>query len=216
MTDAREKYEQSLKVFSGPPSSSGKQLLAAICLTKLGDYPEAQKAYSTSLRSALVDRLWHLSGEINELVDTLVLSNDSSLLPRVLDEVEAYKLDRRGDALYPLYAYAITCLLVGEDDRANDHVVGLLNKPKIKDTFATGLTIRAIVERDQSAFEAALDGLLRAHRGRAKFGGLRETPEGYLCLPAMALSKLALDRGMQVELDNEYLSRGYLDHLLSR
>ena len=216
MTDAREKYEQSLQVFSGAPSSSGKQLLAAICLTKLGDYREAQRTYSTSLRSALEDRLWHLSGEVHRLVDTLILSNESSMFPRVLGEVEAYKLDRRRDALYPLYAYAIACLLAGEDERATDYVPGLLKKPRIKDTFAMGETIRAIVDHDQTVFDTALGALLRAHRGMAKFGALRETPEGFLCLPAMSLSKLALDRGMQVVLESEYLSRDYLDYLLNR
>ena len=47
----------------------------------------------------------------------------------------------------------------------------------------------------------------------AKFGGLRETPEGYLCLPAMALAKVAIDRGMAVGVENEYLSKGYLEFL---
>ena len=103
MIDAKGKYERALKVFSQPPSSAGKQLMVAICFTKLGHYPDAQQTYSASLRSALEDRLWHLSGQVNELVDALVLSNESSLFPRVLDEVEAYKLDPRGDALLPLY-----------------------------------------------------------------------------------------------------------------
>jgi hypothetical protein len=55
--------------------------------------------------------------------------------------------------------------------------------------------------------------LLLAHRGMAKFGGLRETPEGYLCLPAMALSKVALDCGMVVNVESEFFSQGYLEYL---
>ena len=213
MLDAREKYERSLEVWSKPPSSSGKQLMVAICLTKLGRFPDARRSYSTSLQSALEDRLWHLSGEINRLVETFLLSNESELLPRVLDEVEVYKLDPRGNALLPLHTYGLVCLLCGKDERANDYVPGLLKKPRIKDTFAMGGTIKSIIERDQAGFDAALGGLLNAHRGKAKFGGLRETPEGYLCLPAMSLARLALERGMQVELASEYLSREYLNYI---
>lgn len=48
----------------------------------------------------------------------------------------------------------------------------------------------------------------------AKFGGLRETAEGFLCLPAMSLAKVALARKMAVDAHSEYLSSGYLDYLL--
>jgi hypothetical protein len=214
MINEKEKYEQALKVFSEPPTGSWKQLMVAICLTKLGDYPNALHHYALSLRSSLEDRLWHLSGEVNELVDTLVLSNESSLVSRVLDEVEEYKLDPRGDSLLPLYAYALACLITSRDEMAGDYVPGLLKKPKIKDTFAMGKTIKAIIGRNQAEFDAAFDDLLRAHRGRAKFGALRETPEGFLCLPAMSLAKMALRRSMKVNSESEYISKGYLDYLL--
>jgi hypothetical protein len=102
------------------------------------------------------------------------------------------------------------------DEKAKDCVPGLLKKPKIKDTFAMGQIIAAIIGRDQLAFDTAMDSLLKAHRGMAKFGGLRETPEGFLCLPGMSLSAIALERGMEVNAESQYLSRGYLDYLLQR
>jgi tetratricopeptide (TPR) repeat protein len=216
MTDIKERYEQALKVFSEPPTNSGKQLMVAICLTKLGDYLNAQHFYTQSLRSSLQDRLWHLSGEPSRLVDTYVLADLSDVLPEVLHEVEEYKLDPRGDSLLPLYAYALACLIMSRDEKAGDYVAGLIKKPKIKDTFAMGTTIKAIIGRNQAEFDAALDDLLRAHRGRAKFGALRETPEGFLCLPAMSLAKMALQRSMNVKSESEYMSKGYLDYLLQR
>jgi hypothetical protein len=45
MSGAKVKYEQALKVFSEPPTNSGKQLMVAICLTQLGDYPNVQHFY---------------------------------------------------------------------------------------------------------------------------------------------------------------------------
>lgn len=73
--------------------------------------------------------------------------------------------------------------------------------------------MQAITKQAQTVLDSALGVVLQAHRGMAKFGALRETPEGYLCLPAMALAKLALDRGMAVSVENEYLSKGYLEFL---
>jgi hypothetical protein len=90
---------------------------------------------------------------------------------------------------------------------------GLFATPKLKDLYAAGQAVQAIMERNQTAFDSALAVVLQAHRGMAKFGGLRETPEGYLCLPAMALTKVAMDRGMVVNVESEYLANGYLQYL---
>jgi tetratricopeptide (TPR) repeat protein len=214
MTDAREKYEQALKVFSEPPTSSGKQLMVAICLTKLGDYPNAQRLYTMSLQRSLEDRLWHLSGEIHRLVDTYVLANQQAFYLQISEQVDAYRLDPRSGSLSSLYAYALIELLSGRYEEAAGYELELLKKPKIKWTFAAGRTIETLIARDQLAFDDALDGLLRAHRGMAKHGGLRETPEGFLCLPAMSLAKMALRRSMKVNSESEYISKGYLDYLL--
>jgi hypothetical protein len=209
----RQRYVQALEVFSKPPADSWKQLMVAICLTKLDDYAGAQKSYGLSLQNALRDRWWHFTGEVYSLVDTYVLANLPDCLSQVSEEVEAYKLDRRGDSLAALYAYSIVCLLLGRDEEATGHVLGLLKKPKVKWTLAAGKTVRALLERDQLALDAALDELLKAHRGMAKVGGLRETPEGFLCLPAMSLSRMAGERGMAVNAESEYLCTGYLEFL---
>jgi tetratricopeptide (TPR) repeat protein len=210
----RQRYEQALDVFGQPPVYAWKQLMVAICLTQLDKYPNAQHYYDLALQGFLKDRRgWHGTSQPNRLVDTYVLASQSSLSSEVWQEVEAYKLDPRGNSLWALYAYAMVRLMLRRDEEAVEYVPGLLKRPKIKDTFAMGRVVKAIIEHDQSAFDAALDGLLKAHRGMAKFGGLRETPEGFLCLPAMSLSKMALERSMKVNAKSEYLSKGYLDYL---
>ena len=93
-------------------------------------------------------------------------------------------------------------------------MAGLFNKPKVKYTFAAGRIIKSVIEHCQPGFDEALSDLLKAHRGMAKFGGLRETPEGFLSLSAMSLSKIALERGLEVNVESEYLAQGYLDYLL--
>lgn len=211
----RQRYEQALEVFKEAPHYPWKQLMVAICLTQMGRYPNARHFYGLAIRGFLKDRrAWHGSSEPNLLVDTFVLANQPGLYPQVLEEVEAYKLDPRGKSLVALYAYVMVHLISGRDEEAGDYVPRLLKKPKVKDIFAVGNIIKAIIKRNQSAFDRAMNDLLKAHQGMAKFGGLQETPEGFLCLPAMSLSKIALERGMEINVESEYLSKRYLDYLL--
>jgi tetratricopeptide (TPR) repeat protein len=214
MDDAeRQRYEQALKFFGKDPDGSFKQLMVAICLTQLGKFPDARDFYGRAIVSSLNDRFWYGTSQPNWLVDTYILANQATLYPEVLKEIEGYKSDPRGMSLMAFYAYALTCLIPGKDEEASDYVSGLLKKPKIKDTFAIGRIIKAIIEHDQLAFDGSLEDLLDAHKRMAKFGSLRETPEGFLCLPAMSLSKMALGRGMQITAESQYLSTGYLEYL---
>lgn len=209
----RERYTQALEAFSQPPTASGKQLMTAICLMKLEDYQGAQHFYRLSLYSAFSDRMWQLSGYVSRFADALILANQPSLSNRVIEEIEAYKLDRKSGSLLALYAFAISNLITDQDEDARDYVRGILNKPKIKWTFAMGMTIEAIINRNQRNLDLAIGELLLAHQRKAKFGDLRETPEGFACLPAMALARLASARGMVVSVESEYFCQDYLDYL---
>lgn len=215
MDDARrQRYEQALDVFGKAADWSPERLMVAICLTQLGKYSNALHFYDLALQGFLKDRrAWYGTGQPNWLVDTFSLAKQPEFYHQVQEEIEAYKLDRRGGSLVALYSYALLRLIAGRDAEADDYVPGLLKKHKVKDTFAMGKTIQAIIARDQPAFDSALDDLLKAHRGMAKFGGLRETPEGFLCLPAMSLSKMALERDLEVNAESEYLSKGYLEYI---
>ena len=219
MADMRKRYEQSLEFLQEEPNRlsilSLKQFMIAICLTQLGRYADAKHLYDLALQSLLADRFWYDTSEPNWLIDIYVSADRPDLYPQVIEEIEAYKLDLRGASLVALYAYAMVCLLSEQDEKAGEYVPDLLERPKVKDTHAMGKTIQAIIDQNQASFDTALDELLLAHRGQAKFGGLRETPEGYLCLPAMSQSKLAWERGLKVNAESEYLSKGYLEYLMA-
>jgi hypothetical protein len=209
----RQKYTQALEVFSQRPDDSYFQLMVAICLTQLGDCSRALQLYRLSLAGALEDRRWQFTGIMHGLVDTYVLANQPGLLPRLSAEVEAYKQDRRGGSLEALYAYSITCLLSARDEEAAVHALGLLKKPKVKWTHAAGKAIQALIERDQPGFDQGLEDLLKAHRGMATIGGIRESPEGFLCLQAMSLARLASERGTAASAESVYLNKDYLRFL---
>jgi hypothetical protein len=220
VVEMKKRWEQSLDALGREPDQafrlSAKQLMTAICLTQLGHYADASHLYSLALQSALSDRFWYHTSQPNWLIDTYVSSDRPDLFSQVLEEIEAYKLDPRGASLVALYSYGMACLLSEQGENAKEHVRGLLQKPRVRTTYAMGKSICAIIEGDQPSFDAALEELLKAHRGQAKFGGLRETPEGYLCLPAMSLSKLAWEKGMTINAESEYLSKGYLEYLIHR
>lgn len=214
MADRTETYSEALEFFEQPPYNSWKQLMVAICLTQLQRYPHAMRFYRLATQNSLQDRFWYRTNQPNWLVDAYKLASRPELLPQVQSQVEAFVTDHGGESLVELYACGMIHLLSGRDEEARGYVSGLLKKSKIKDTFAMGQTIAAIIERDQLAFDMALGNLLKAHHGMARFGGLRETPEGFLCLPGMSLSVIALERGLEVGAESEYLSKGYLDYLL--
>lgn len=210
----RQKCEKALEGYGSAPTWSSDLLKAAICLTKLDKYSNALRSFGLALQRFLEDRFWHRTSQPNWLVDTFTLAHQPELFQQVQEEVEAYKLDPRGNSLVEFYSYALIRLIAGRDEETRDYVPGLLKRRKVKYTYAMGKTIEALIARDQAAFDSSLDDLLKAHRGMAKFGGLRETPEGFLCLPAMSLSKMALERGMELNAESEYLSRDYLNYLL--
>jgi hypothetical protein len=182
----------------------------------LEDYPAAREAFRRTLDDFLnaVNKAWLATNQPNWLADTCVLADQPAFYEqayRLIDQ--AYATHPLGAAPIILYARATLQLAICEDIQALAYARGIPSKPGLKDLYAAGHAVQAIMERDQTALDTSLVVILQAHRGMAKFGGLRETPEGYLCLPAMALAKVALDRGMTANIASEYLSKGYLEYL---
>jgi hypothetical protein len=192
-------------------------LMRAICHTCLGDYGQAQYHYGAALQKAFGHQpLWLGTSQPDWLVHMYVMANTPSSYAETRAVFERNKpTSPWKDALHGIYSDAMFRLIEGRDGEAMQLTPRLLARPKYKDSFAMGKTIAAIVERDQGALDDALSLLLTAHRGMAKFGALRETAEGFLCLSAMSLAKMALDRGMVVNTDSEYVSMGYLEYLLT-
>jgi hypothetical protein len=148
------------------------------------------------------------------LVETLVMAGlYAPWDAEVAREVNGYKLDTRGSSPVAHYAYGLVALVEHAGQQTEPHVMQLARVKKNEWLSSIGRTIEAITKRDQEGFDAALTGLLEAHKRMAKFGAIRESPEGFLSLAGMSLSKLALDRALTVEVESEYLSMGYLRYL---
>jgi hypothetical protein len=209
------KYQRSLEEWAMHPDQGYDQLMDAICRVKLGDLPGAKHHFVLSLNLFLGERrFWMDTSEPQLLMESYMLAGAPTELYRsVRKEIDGYKLDPRGNSGVALYSYATVRLIGGDDEGASSFASALQGRIKVKWLVALGASLQAIVRGDQPTFDSALSSLIGAHRGMAKYGDLRESPEGYLSLAGMSLSKIAMDRGMEVTLASEYLSTEYLQYI---
>ncbi len=210
--DKRQRCIRALEVFRKNPPYPPEQMYVAICHTQLGEYFEALESFRSALMGFLkIPRSW--MGQINWVIDCFILSCQPNLYPRVFDVIEAFATERRR-ALMGYYGSAVIRLIAGEDQDAMLYVPKLLEKTKIKVIFALGKIIDSIIKSDQLSFNDSMKDLLQLHHGMAKHGNLRECPEGFMSLSAMSLLKIGLERGLNINIENEYLSKGYLEFLM--
>ena len=209
------KYENSPKVFEQD------YFKLAICEVILGNYSEAKNLFDRSItRMFGANPYWRASGLPSWLVDIAILSGRTDLYPSVLEELTLYRINGSeythtgGNSPLAHYCYSVMEILLPNSGQISVWIKDLKKRPKYKDLYAAGFTLQAILDRDQDAFTQSLQLLLKAHEGMAKYGELRLTPEGWLCLPAMTLAFLACQENLKVEIENEYLSLGYLAYLL--
>lgn len=195
----------------------------AICEVILGNYSKANSLFSESITAMLgTNPYWRASGQPNWLVDIAILSGRTDLYPSVLEELTLFRTkgstysNTGGNSPLAHYCNSVMEILFSSSGNISDWIKDLKKRPKYKDLYAAGFMLQAILDKDQEAFTQSLKLLLEAYAGMAKHGELRLSPEGWLCLPAMTLAFLACQKGLAIEIENEYLSAGYLKYLLEK
>jgi hypothetical protein len=189
----------------------------AICQIMVGNVQEAYKLFRESFLASLKPPMhWSRSAQPNHLAYVYFLSCEFDYKTAVIKNLFEYrKKERIGENYYAQVAYAIMGLQYPELDWTTKSLTKLQSSPDLKDTYSIGLCVQALEQNDQSGFDNGLTKLLDAHKGMAVHGGLRDTPEGGLCMPAMVLIYLAKLRGMKIELENKYVSQEYIDFIIS-
>ena len=191
-----------------------RQLMIGNCLVRLGLNQAARASYIEALEGYLTHRLmWASGGMINLLVESYLLAGRSDLFAKTAAEADAYRADKRALAPVAQYAFALVELIRGNLDQTQKHVAQLIAKPRFKLTFEAGAAIQELVDRHDEAVPAAIERLLQVHANSAKHGALRDTHERYICLPAMAISILATNIGININSKSEYYSESYLQLL---
>jgi len=212
----REKVKRFLQILD--PEDNQRAFYLGICYTQLGNYFEAQRMFEKSCLAMLQDTyLWKGTGQPNWLVDICVLSGRKDVYPDVLRELDAYKeIPSLGVSPMAMYTYALIEYLIPSGWEISTSIKELLKRQKYKDMFAIGQALQAIDDQNSAAFENAITALLKAHEGMAKYGSLRETPEGLMCMSAMSLAYVAHKRDIVVDIENDYFSEGYLQFLVKK
>ena len=219
----REKVERSLDFYKKSIDSNEKFIeidgfLLAICYVKLGEFTIAQQLFEKSCLAMFgPPRMWRMSSQVSWLVDVWVLSTKKSFYSKVLEELENYRRDKpanNANSLLAQYSYGLVEILHPTGVDISKWIQNLTAKPSIKDLFAIGQVFQAILDRDTTAVNTAMEKLLIAHQGKAKHGVLRETSEGFLCMSAMSLAYAAHQYGFMVASESEYFSADYLNFMI--
>jgi hypothetical protein len=210
----KEQYEQEPKIFEH------NYFYVAICEVVLENYPNAKHLFEkAALRMFEENPAWKISSQPDWLADITILSGRTDLFPSVMKDLSLYragstKIRPVANAPLTFYCCCIMEMLIPQSGNLKDWIGELLKRPKYKDLYAAGLTIQAIQDHDQSAFDSSLRSLLKVHAGKVKYGEFRWSPLGWLCLPAMVLSYLAFRENLSVNVESDYFSLGYLEYIM--
>lgn len=185
-----------------------------ICHIALGNYPEAKANLEGSIKVFIEKpRLWFLMGKPSLLIDVWVLSGRKELYSEVYQQVELFREANRDGVFHMSYAYTILNLLNFSEVKNSKYVDKLLVRPKYAYYHSTGLALKATIEKNRTSFRQSMEVLLKTHDGMTKHGMLRQSPEGFISLPAMSLTYTALRHGMKLDINSEYVPIDYLYYI---
>lgn len=190
----------------------------AVCYTKLSMYEKAHLNYNYLLRTdgfrhGIGHELFVASAQIEKLPEIYIMAGEPcSFLETLNIEINKYRADPKGKSPIAQYAYSLVNLILGELDDVSIYL-NELETSKIKDIRAIGFSLKALIEKNRLELNNALNQLYLAHKNLVKFGNLREASEGFICLPATAISILAVKREMNVTVESEYLPLEYVKYL---
>lgn len=208
-----EKVKEALQYYQKMGTDS-ERFNIGICHIALRDYSEAKANLEESIQ-IMIEKpaLWFLMGKPSLLIDVWVLSGKKELYDEIYQQVELFREANRDGIFHANYAYTLLNLLTFSEMKNSEYVDGLLLRPKYVYYRSTGLAVKAIIENNKTSFRQSMDILLKTHDGMTKHGMLRESPEGFISLPAMSLTYAALRRGMKVDINSEYVPIDYLYYI---
>lgn len=162
------------------------------------------------------------SSSIEKVVELFILANEPPhFFPQVQNYIEMYQKDSRGKSLIAMYAYILFYLINNKDEDVKKwaHKLHKKSGKKYKDLNDVALIALAIINQNKEHFLPSFNHLLSQHHHLATVGALGETPEGFFCLSAMALAKIAFRRNLISdlgEMNHFYCETNYLQFLQNK
>lgn len=149
-----------------------------------------------------------------ELIEILLIINDNELTQKILPILLTTEEDKREiDKCVFQYADALRFFVMGEPDKANQLLLSNLDyftkkPPKgvnlFTNYFSLSTALWGIVKGDQATFNKGIDKQLDLYQKVAK-GENKDTSEEFICLHALALTKLAIKHGLKQEITNPFI-----------
>ena len=189
-------------------SSAGYEMHhAGECFVVLGDLRQAERCQSRALKLFL--NISHDCGITTGLLHSYLLSRQSHRRKAVTTRISTILHDR--ERLHPADHYALAVLRIFHHDDVDigEHTSSLLECPSGSDHRMVGLALSSVVNGNRRSLRDALIRLLydfQLTRGSTYVPGL-------LCARSMALARVALHRGMEVDIRCRYYSGDYVAFL---
>jgi len=168
----RDKIERSLDFYQKSIACNEKFIeidgfLLAICYVVLGEFNIAQGLFEKSCMSMFgPKKVWEISAHPDWFVDVWVLSGRKDLYPKIVESLEIFQKDQMksiANSLLTQYSCCLVELLHPTGTDISKWIQNLTTDTRIKDMFAIGQVIQAIIDRDNNAVNAAMEKLLIAH-----------------------------------------------------
>lgn len=187
-----------------------------ICHIQLGNFIEAKKQFNRTVQSFFIPPFyWKVMGHPFWLIDFSIYAGRKDMFPVIFEELERYKTyPYVHDSLYAYYTYGLFEFLYPTGWDIKKSIQVLKKRPKVKETYAQGIALEALLNKDELGFQIAIKGLLKVHEGMAKRGNLRNSAEGLLCTSAMTMVYTAFQHQMPIEIENEYFSMDFLKFIM--
>lgn len=162
------------------------------CYLRKKEYSLANQHYRESIDASLNNKnqIWHSSGQVNWLVDILLMSGKLDLAEKVENEVHRFYEEPQHDT-WPVSFYSLSVIELAQNKDSDFWISKLLNERKDPESYLLAINLNAIMSSNESGFNNALDEFLRFHDRKVKYGVLRETPEGFISMNGMSLVFLA-------------------------
>lgn len=112
------------------------------------------------------------------------------------------KEEKGGHPFADNMGYAIKYLLLNEDEKAKLHIeqlVGMENKKELRLRIGYGRVLKGILDADERAVHGGLKVMLDGYK---KDNNYKDSPEEFFCIPVLAFAKLAIRRGINVNIDD--------------
>jgi hypothetical protein len=201
-----DEYIKALRKLETMDSFKELMFLMGNCFLRKGDFNSAKKYYQISIKASFsVNSFWKRSGQPNLLIDALILSKRIKMLNEVASELTSYQTCfGNGSAPILYYSLCIVEFLL-QNGTPDPWIRKLLDLKKIKISVTKGQLFSAICEGDTQKFNDLLKYYLTIHDRQVKYGALRNTPEGLICMSAMSMIYIALRKGIPINVKSIYI-----------